>query len=506
MLRALGVLLLAETLAYGVFAPSLGFYHDDWFLLETVSRSQGLLGAVKALAETGTFWSRPLLLVYFPLCLTLGGMNPFFYHVLMLSIDVLQGLLFYLLLVRLTGSKNLSLTAAALGLLAPSRAVTHVWFSSSPQGVALALVLGSLLLHARWSQNRRGLPWASQLLYFLSALTYESVVFLPLLLLGGLAARLRVQGRSWRKSLWEPVRDLSPYAATLGLTLAWQWFGMSALLSADNPKSVVFSPTHVLKAFGAGFECVTNRVVHMAWTSLIPVLRAAGPWFAALLIFAAAMAYLLSPGRGKDKDRRLALAAALGAAAAGFLGAYAPFALSGTYLPQIYGIMSRTNGAGALITGLLAAAGLYSLGASRPRLRNALLGILVAAFTWTDWNAGLEWKRSWTLQKDILDQASAKVRDLPEGSAVLLAGAPGYVGHAVVFDANYDFASALRLWSGRPDLKANIVSGRMKFDEKGAVEVMAGREGARYPYGRTYLFDYGADRLRILDGPPHHSQ
>src|SRR5207249_2911403 len=117
---------------------------------------------------------------------------------------------------------------------------------------------------------------------------------------------------------------------------------------------------------------------------------------------------------------------------AGFLGAYAPYAASSDYTPQIYGVMSRTNGCGALIAGLLWACGLCAL--PRGTARRVVLGLVAGAFTWSNWFFASQWAESWTLQQDILKKAGVYAVRLPENATVLLGGAPSFVGQAIVFD------------------------------------------------------------------------
>src|SRR5262249_3405505 len=143
-------------------------------------------------------------------------------------------------------------------------------------------------------------------------------------------------------------------------------------------------------------------------------------------------------------------------------------ALSSSYMPQIYGLMSRTNGAGALVGGLLVAVGVQRL----PRkARLGALALAAAAFAWADWVSAEEWARSWDKQQQILWKVAERAKTIEGPASILLAGTQAHVGRAVLFDAHYDFDAALRVTTGRKDLKGNIVTSRLRFEPEEAREV-----------------------------------
>ena len=498
MIPALLILLFVEGLSYGIFAGGLGFYHDDWFLLELASQGGGFWGAVRTFARTATFWTRPIEMLQLPAFYALGGLHPLVYQLLLLGLETLEGLLFFVLLKKLTKNAELALLAAALALMCPNRAVTHVWFANSGQTVALVLALAGLILALDWIETRRlGRLGGAMACYLASVLTYESAAFMPLMLAGGLLVRAVHSGRTVRAAALETARDLSPFAAALALALGWQRVGVKVLFGGSNPKAMGLSAAHVLKAFGAGFECVANRILDICSKSARPAF-AEMSWTSILLwaLFASAASFLLRPRKtAEGAVLKTALAAALG----GFLGAYAPYAASAAYMPQIYGMMSRTNGSGALVAGLLFATGIYALKDSRAKA--ALLAAVVGAFTWTNWHIEGQWARAWSVQKEILAQAAPQSAGLPQGATVILK-APHFVGDAVVFDASWDFPPALRLAARRPDLNGLVLSRMMAFTEKGLVEKVGGGLENLTPYGNLYLFDYASERLSRIDGPP----
>ena len=61
------------------------------------------------------------------------------------------------------------------------------------------------------------------------------------------------------------------------------------------------------------------------------------------------------------------------------------------------------------------------------------------------------------------------------------------LNEVVVFDATWDFSSALRIATRRTDLAADVVSPRTRFVA---------------PYKNQYVYRYDRDELVVLKGPP----
>ncbi|MDD5658311.1 MAG: hypothetical protein PHF00_13750, partial [Elusimicrobia bacterium] len=97
MKRALLAILLIELAVFGLFRGQLGFYHDDWVLLEFLTEGGSFWGGMARLAKAG-FAVRPLNLPQFSLFHAVGGLNPLPYHLAMLLLEITQGLLLYSLL------------------------------------------------------------------------------------------------------------------------------------------------------------------------------------------------------------------------------------------------------------------------------------------------------------------------------------------------------------------------------------------------------------------------
>lgn len=487
MTRGLLLLALLELAAFAPFSLSIGFYHDDWVLLEALSGARSWAELARALPH----WTRPLDLVFFPLAYAVGGNSPLAHHLLRMALELLAGSLFYLLLRQLLRSEGTALAAAALALIFPNRDAIHFWLSIAPETAAFGLVFAALLAHERWRRTgAAGWRVAGAVAYLASLLLYEAAVFMPLATAAAGLAEARREGVPWRKALRGESAGHWPFAAALALGVLWQRIGAPALFHIELQKSIVLSPRHALRTFGAGFECVTNRVLHICWLSLRGSARDL-PWPLTPL---AAGASAFAVFRLWDRLGDAGAGRTAGLALAVFIAAYLPYAVSGAYLPQIFGVMSRTNSGGAWAGGLLLAAGLAWLARRSRRAAGSALGLLLAAFIATDLCRATRWAEAWRVQKDVLGRVTAAATALPEGSIVLLSGTPKEVDHALVFDASWDFDSALRLASGRPDLRGDLAPPDLARDPDGVTVRRGAQPPRRYAYGRLY-------RYRYPDGP-----
>lgn len=491
---AAAALLLTVVVGLRAFSPWLGFYHDDWFFLERVDSAGGLWGAIKYFAIAG-MWNRPVEIVQIPLTFWLAGLHLAVGQVLLGLLECAEAWLIFRLVERLTRSRGAALLCAALIALHPARFVVHVWLSISPLWFAHVFLLLSLLAHLDWiERGRPGRLAASQTLYLASVLCYESAAFLPLMLAG---ARLAA-GRLSKERVLTEARLLAPYLATLAAALAWQRVVGPWLFAAANPKTLGLSPLHFVKAYLRGLECVTTRPFDGMRRSLPELINS---WPAGLALAWAAATALLTWALAPSRERPEVPRVLLGAGLAVWLGAYLPFAVSGDYSPQFFGIMARTNGTGVLAGGLWIAA-LLLWGASRRRApAAAALSVMIGGFLLTDWQFAREWAMSWSAQKGILARCAAKVSGVPGPAAVLLKGAPTAYRHAAVFDAFWDFDSALKLAAGRKDLKGNVVSPRLSFEEDKVVERSNGQSMWEHPYRNLYVYDAAKDELRRQEGP-----
>lgn len=505
---ALLLLAAAELLSFGPFIAHRGFYADDWIFLYNGFHAGGVAPAIRALAG-GSFWARPAEIVEYPLLYAAGLSHPALDQALLLLLKIAEGWLLFLLLERLLEWRSLALAAALLALTYPDRSATHLWFANAPQSLCLVLTLGSLLLHERWIRTRRAGTLAGGMACYLAGLlSYESAAFAPLILGAGLAARAMLSGSSARKTLASVAKDLFPYAAVFAAALLWMWGGASLLTGSPNPKPLQFDPAAVVDVYWSAILAMTAVTFRLVARSApravhyfpLPYLLAGGAIFG--------LAAILPREEPEPAARRRSLLIACAVGAAAFVAGYAPYGLSRhPYLPDVVGLMNRVNAVGAWSGGIFLAAALAALLPGKTAARRAVLACVLAAFTWTNAFACLQWAIAWQAQRGILANVVPRVRALPPGATVVLAGAPSRFGGAPVFTESWDFDDALKIAAGREDLSGRVAGPRLRFETEAVVESPDAAhwpraEDWRYPYRDLYLYRADRDVLERLDGPP----
>ncbi|MDE2293315.1 MAG: hypothetical protein KGL53_14635 [Elusimicrobia bacterium] len=499
-------LLLAglELAAFGIFSPRLGFYLDDWYFLEILTRHPGYWAGIHALLAKGSA-TRPVALLIQPLVFTLAGAAPMAFQCAMMALDWLGAVLFHRFVSELTGDRALALLSAALVVCLPIHPATHLWPSNMPQTTAQDLLLAGFIAHLRYvdTRSRRALL-ASMAFYLAGALCYESVTLLPAAMLLALALRGSPSDGAPSRRARAALLDTSPYAVPFGAAMLWQWAGARWVLHQTNPKAVHFS---VLWA-----AVVYQRAVHSLVLG-VPILAAialaswrsygAAAW---LLMAAAGAAFGWAVSAARRMPRRgSGTRPALGAALGFFLAGYAPYALSGAYPPNILGVMSRTSSSGSFALALVLAAaalGAVSMLADGPRgasrLRGPVLAALTAALLATamvgDWWQAVQWGKAWSLQQAVLARVEARAKALPKDSTLLLEGVPDQINGGVVFFTYWDWPAALRLRTGRQDLQGEVVP-RKTLLLGDRIHWTSEGEERSVPLAGTYVYDFQRDSL-----------
>lgn len=443
-LLACAALAFLDLACFGRFSFVLGFYHDDWQFLEAATRPGGFFEAVARMSRE--FAPRPTLGLLYTTFFRLLGEAPAPFHAALAAFRVLESVLFMLLVRRLTGSRALAVLAAAFAAAYPCRFGDRVWFSNVAQMLAQCLALGALILHVDWlgSGDRRR-AFLAQALAVVAALTYESVLFLPL---AAALPRWRAHvegGASAGPALSLTMREFAPFLVPLGAYAAWRTLGLS-VLGAESAKSAAPSAAWALDVFARGAWHVLAKPFLFAAQGL----QTGWGWDAVWGLALAGVA--LAAWTGLPRGARAAGGAALWAALGFFLGGYLPYALSGAYVPAATGVMSRVNGAAAFPFGLLLAVAAASLG------RRSLVAAALFALVQADAVLARDWAESWRAQRAILSAARVHEPEFPRGAAVWLADAPVMVGGVLVFSANWDFGPALRRELGRDDLAGRVAS------------------------------------------------
>ncbi|MBI5210801.1 MAG: hypothetical protein HY927_12595 [Elusimicrobia bacterium] len=516
--RALLLLLLVEFVGLRPHLARTGFHLDDWYEASLTLRGPSYWDGVRGFAASGIYWDRPGNMLLLPLVHRLSGVSrgdpiprrPWVPQLLSALLEAAEAWLLFLLLERLLRRPGLALAAAALSLLFPSRGGFHYRPCLLGQHVAQVMMLASMLAHLRWRESgRRGALAAAQALYGLGLLVFDTPMLTPLLLAGALAGRVWAETRDPRRAAVEWARCFAPYAVVLAAVMFWKVEGVGMMPEGMNQKSgkLAFSLANSAKVLLAGLGCTTLWPLALSAARLRDAVLELGRLWVFLPVFAGWAALELGARRDEPAPDRGGWGALAGAMAGGFLGTYAPFMVSAHHMPYVNGILSRVNAAGVWVGGLWTAALLAVLPG---RWRIPALGLLLAAFTWTNWVESRAWSRAWDLQKDILAALVPQVRSLPPGPAtVILTGAPTTIHGAHVFDSNYDLGYALRMLTGREDLSASALASNMEFRGDELVQSYDGVVANRYPTAGLRVYDHATRKLGTANGvtpPPREAR
>jgi hypothetical protein len=459
--RAVLLLCLLQAVSFTIFAFRIGFYSDDWNNLELALNSSGYWNAVRAFATKGSFIGfRLCQVLYFPLIFRIGGLHPAFYQFLLSSFNAAEAVLLFIFLKEILERPGLAFVATALAVIYPGRVPVHIWSTNSLQALTHVLLLASLVFHARWVKNKHTSNLlAGQFFYLWSLLCYESCAFMPLFLAGGLWAKHRDNGEGSLRALRLALTDLLPYTPSFLAGLGWQWFGVQRFFHGENPKASLLHPTfrHALEVYGLGLGCLTYSMAFVCGQAAKRMLGMVTGTVLILWSFCVYAAYGLIDQEPHGPVTRRTMRVATGLALGGFLGAYLPYALSSGYPPKCLGMLSRVNGAGAWSFGLAWAMALFWSASRGARLRRALLALVVGACTWTNWAIMQDWAAAWRLERQILAAQSRQAGSWPAHARITLKDATWRAGSAPVFAENWSFGPALRLYSGRQDITADVI-------------------------------------------------
>lgn len=502
-------LLLIQFVGLRMHFFGTGYYLDDWW--EMSLAAQGTYWeALKAFANAG-YWDRPFNMLLLTSLHKLSGvpdvLRPWVGQVLLTLLGLAEAWLLFLLLDRLTRWRSLALTAVGLILLFPNRAGMHYRITLLCLHFSIVFILASLHLHLRWWNSSRRLDLAgSQALYIAGLLFYESPMFMPFLLAGAIAARDRAAWKRPRKLMTKIAACLLPYGLSLTALLLWKWVGMQHLFGITNMKAAVInlSLSNAVNVFIAGLGCDTLWPLSLSAVRLLDAIRELGWLWILLPVF---VVWLAKELRIRSKDRpaneQAAVGVLMGAIGGGYIGTYAPYVLSDAYLPHINGIMSRLNGTGAWVGGMIITVILWFLQRRYALKRNfrrhipvAAMVLILSAFTWTNWTESLAWAEAWRVQRDILSRVAHHTARLKGSTTIMLMNAPRSIHGAPVFYGAYDFRPALSMTTGRMDLGANVVSSSMKIEGGHLVQRYRGKVIHHYLPSEVHIYDYLADELQ----------
>ena len=481
-------------LSSSLYVGRLGFYSDDWYFFDRMSRAESgtILDLFRALHEPHHAM-RPAQLMYFASQYSLFGMQPLAYHLLNTLVVAIIAVFFYLALRSMDVNRVLAVSIAVVFALLPHYSTNRFWVSASAHTLSMGLYCASLyaLLRALRVRDRlRYLLWlvASIVALVVSGLSYE--VPLPLFALNAglawyLGPRLAETHLSLAASRTRAAIAGAVTIVSLGAVAAFKWwttvrFGTVEAHSTLQilQRAVDFNlpaeshGLNIAQALRTGFGDYGVGLPGLVWR----VLRDGPPLSTLVLTVVVAVAvtgYLLALGRPKEAvipGRATAVKQSIGLLVAGFgvfwLG-YAIFLTNSNVQFTTTGLGNRANiGAAAGVAVVLVGvaygcSALWPSSAWRVRVFGLLVAMLCASGTLLNDVLARHWIRAYEQQRSILADIHRHFPVLPPQSTLVLDGVCPYVGPAIVFESTWDLRGALRLMYRDGSIEAIVATNRM---------------------------------------------
>jgi len=421
-------------LTYGVLIPKLGFYRDDWYMLQ-IGQQRGAEGLIAIFQS-----DRPFIGYLFALDFRLLGTAPLGWHFLALAYKLIGGISFlWLMRLLFPGQRDYARWLAVLyvvypGFLQQPVAGTYIHLLLAVTASILSL---ALTVHAIRSTNfwlRILLVLAASALTLLYLLIFESMIGLEAARFCLVVYLIR-QARQvdWKPAIRRAIAWMLPFAVAAGGFLAWRLFFFSATRHSTDLDALLasysVSPLRSLATIAIDLGKDFIELVFLAWAVPLYQFTAGGGIFDLAASFGVAAIvlggiYLYLRFSKQDADASLTPPAAglwLGAVIA-FL-ALIPINLAGRNIQFAAGWDRYTLHAalgGVLLFGSL----VYLF--TRGQARRVLLFTLVAVGVITHYHSAAEFRDFWALERQIWWQMSWRAPDLKNNTLLYVQLPPGY--------------------------------------------------------------------------------
>jgi len=496
------------------YLRGLGFYSDDWaFLADMTGSREPTIWSTFATLYRDDMRMRPVQVLVLAVLFRLFKLDPLGYHVVNTALLGVGAVLCYLVCRQLGIGRHIALAIALVFGVLPHYSTDRFWVATIQ--VTLSMTLYLLSFHADLRATRststdswgwRGLALAAMIT---SVLAYE--VFLPFFLLNTVLAAVqarraaRVGGRLVPTAVRLPVL-LATTALVLLPVLLWKLHAAAPRLASQTIGQKVASFGRLMKGavgvsygeYGIRLPLVVVRILRHYPSVTVSATALA----AASIVFVYVWCVTREAG---NQGRSAAAAVALVGAGFGifFLG-YVVFFYTQNADYSTTGISNRVAIAAALGIALGWVGGIVAIVApiTRQRLRAAAFagGVAAAAGVCVlivD-TIGIFWVEAYRQEQHVLHEIRSAFPHLPPETTLILDGVCPYVGPAIVFDASWDLAGALRIMYGEDTIRADIVTPNLRMEETG-LKVPAYGVVTEYPYRRLLLYHAGLRRHFAFD-------
>lgn len=419
---------------YGVLIPKLGFYRDDWYMLQ-IGQERGAEGLI-AIFQT----DRPFIGYLFAIYHRLLGTAPLGWHIVALVYRMIGGIAF-LWLVRLLfpDRRDFALWSTVLyvvypGFLQQPIAATYIHLLLAVAASVLSLALTANAIRSTTVGPKLVSIVFASALTLLYLLIFESMIGLE-------AARffivvyliMQTLAVNWRAAIRTSILWMIPNVVAAGGFLAWRLFFFTATrhstdldaLLAGYSVSPLRSAATILVELGRDFI----ELAFLAWAVPLYQFTAGGNIFdlaAALAVAAIVLGGILLYVRLQKRDADALPSqptAGLWLGAVIAVLALIPINLAGRNILfsahwDRYTLHAALGGVlffGSVLHALL-----------REQVRRVVLFVLVAAAVITQYHSAAEYRNFWELQRQIWWQMSWRAPDLQNNTLLYVRLPSGY--------------------------------------------------------------------------------
>jgi hypothetical protein len=493
-------LCLVEILTFAPFLKQIGFYLDDWLMLQTLHFGPQNIAS----AFANYFFNdpkviiRPVEVLHFAPMFFLFGLKPLGYHIVNGALEILCVVLLYAAVKNFSQSRLLAFVSVAAFVSYPIRDCTHYWILCSSVALSLAFYLGSLCLSMRAVTNRKpALYWLAAVPFALSIFNYE--VFLPFAAVSALSVLfICLRSMPFVPAIKQTAHCVAPLALTVFTLVIYQRL-IVPRLGLGYLHQVTIDPGQILKIIGSG-TYVSSPLNAFPFLQQQVGYRLAEPFsigaiLSLLAIFAGVFYFsfkLLKKEAADIKPARLFELVCVGGLA--IVSSIAIFGLNTEYHPTLLTLVNRMFSGAAVGWGMIFAAA--ALGAahlvSKKRLAVAAISAVLSGgilfFTLANWQLAQAWVVSHRVQEGLFYLVKQQKGKLRHPDTIVLTECPRYVMWSPVFDGIWDFQSMVRLALDDARIRAGVVSERLVLGRREMKDVSMGYTCAVYPYEHLKVF------------------
>jgi hypothetical protein len=227
---------------------------------------------------------RPAFMLWLTANYKLFGLNPLYWHLVVIWLHLACCVLVYFFVWRLTEDRWITVVATLLFGLHPAHVESVAWVSGATDSLMAALLLGSLLCYLKHRDSGRTTDvwqWSSFLLAALSVLTKETALIIPVLIFA-YQWIFPQRAASGKTRLFAATRRAIPYVLISLFFIVARTFALRSLTPSTRaglrssipawPRVVEFYITHGLFPFRLSVFYNLVSVTHLGfWNFFVPL-------------------------------------------------------------------------------------------------------------------------------------------------------------------------------------------------------------------------------------------